>query len=148
MRRVWPLLFVLLVLAVAGACQKSEKENEKKVDCANPLRTWIDTCGFTVKLDGVDALSYDDALGSCQAGGKLWDKFRRCYYVGYLDNDNSCEAFAECAPEHGFEQDDDTVDDDVDDDTVDDDLTDDDSVDDDTTDDDTTDDDTTDDDSV
>jgi hypothetical protein len=138
----------LLALAVAGACQKSEKGSEKKVDCTNPVRTWIDTCGFTVKLDGVDALSYDDALGSCQAGGKLWDKFRRCYDVGYLDNDNSCEAFAECVPEHGFEQDDDTADDDADDDTVDDDTVDDDTVDDDTVDDDTIDDDTVDDDTA
>ncbi len=145
MRRLLPLALLLMVVAIVivGACAKKHKSEEKPLNCTGALTTWYNTCGFSVSLDGVDPVSYDDALASCKDGGHLWKVFVRCYMYNYKKNNNSCEVFAGCAPEHAFGGDDDTADDDaIDDDIIDDDTVDDDAVDDDTIDDDATDDDT------
>jgi len=149
-RRLVLISFAVLAAAlITWACGDSEDAEEDPIPCADALTEWYEVCGFTVSLDKVNETSYEDALDSCQeGGGHMWHDFTYCYEHVYPESDYDCAAFAECAPKHAFDQDDDTDDDLTDDDTADDDTVDDDTTDDDTTDDDTADDDTADDDTT
>ena len=103
---------MVLIFAACGAalfsCGKEKKEEEKKVDCRTPLTAWYEKCGFSVAFNDVDAVSFDEAYQSCQQGyGKMWNLFDHCYFAAYKKNGDSCEAWAECVPEHGFITDDD-----------------------------------------
>ena len=123
------LLLSLLIFAatlIVYACGDDDDDDDEQVDCRTPLTIFYEECGFTVSFDDVEPASFDEALHSCVDLGKMWNWFIHCYRVGYKEQDNSCQGWAACLPEHGFitEGDDDTTDDDTtDDDTADDDTT-------------------------
>ncbi|NLH50548.1 MAG: hypothetical protein GX444_18390 [Myxococcales bacterium] len=133
MKRETTIWLLLTVAAMAGgivlACAGDTGGKEGPVYCLLPLQAWMDECGFSVKMDGVNEMTLDEAYDSCKHGyGKVWQYFLHCYHEVFLKEGRDCEAFAECAPDHGLPTDDDTADDDsspVDDDTtpVDDDTT-------------------------
>jgi hypothetical protein len=117
------LAVTTLAVALALGCAEDKREykDKKPGRCHDAIETWQDVCGFSINLDGVNEMDYDAAYDSCVHGwGKTWELFIRCYFKGYKEGGDSCDAFADCAPKHGFisgEADDDTspADDDDDD---------------------------------
>jgi hypothetical protein len=127
-KRETAICLLLTIAALAGglvlACAKDKADKDEPVYCMLPLKAWMDECGFTVQMDGINEMTLDEAYDSCKNGyGKTWQNFLHCYHEFFLKQGRSCEAFAECAPEHGLSTDDDSAADDDDASPADDDTT-------------------------
>lgn len=95
-RRHSACLIALVMLACA--CTEDNKSDELHWFDCKPVLEALDACGVEISLDGETETDPEDAYESCQfARGTTWQKMYKCY-----KEEETCEEFADCLPDHGF----------------------------------------------